>query len=90
MALKSITSAVVGYQDADDQQCCFARFEAYHFWNKATNRWQLTTSTRHYHLNPVCTKMSGKESSVNIKASLVVSEGLQQLVRARFDYDLSS
>ena len=50
----------------------------------------MTTSTRHYHLNPVCTKMSGKESSVNIKASLVVSEGLQQLVRARFDYDLSS
>ncbi|CAH3126511.1 unnamed protein product [Porites lobata] len=88
--LKSITSAVVGYQDADDQRCCFARFEVYHFWNKATNRWQLTTSTRHYHLNPVCTKMSGKESSVNIKASLVVSEGLQQLVRARFDYDLSS
>ena len=88
--LKSITSAVVGYQDADDQRCCFARFEAYHFWNKATNRWQLTTSTRHYHLNPVCTKMSGKESSVNIKASLVMSEGLQQLVRARFDYDLSS
>ena len=32
--LKPIMSAVAGYHDADDQRCCFARFEAYHFWRK--------------------------------------------------------
>lgn len=50
----------------------------------------MATSTRHYHLNPVCTKVSGKESSVKIQASLVVSERLRQLIKDRFDYDLGS
>ena len=88
--LKPIMSAVAGYHHADDQRCCFARFEAYHFWRKETKQWQLTTSTRHYHLNPVCTKVSGKESSVKIQASLVLSDGLRQLIRDRFDYELDS
>ena len=73
-------SAVAGYH----------RFEAYHFWRKETKQWQLTTSTRHNHLNPVCTKVSGKESSVKIQASLVLSDGLRQLIRDRFDYELDS
>ena len=70
--------------------CCFARFEAYHFWREETKQWQLTTSTRHYHLNPVCTKVSGKESFVKIQANLVVSDRLRQLIKDRFDYDLGS
>ena len=87
---KPIMSAVAGYHEADDQSCCFARFEAYHFWRKETKQWQLTTSTRHYHLNPVCTKVSGKESFVKIQANLVVSDRLRQLIKDRFDYDLGS
>lgn len=59
--LKPVMSAASGYHDADDQRCCFGRFEAYHFWRKETKQWQLTTSTRHYHLNPVCTNVTGKE-----------------------------
>ena len=46
------------------------------------------TSTRHYHLNSVCTEVSVKESGVKIQASLVVSDGLRQVLRDRFDYDV--
>ena len=88
--VKPIMSAVAGYHEADDQNCCFARFEAYHFWRKETKQRQLTTSTRHYHLNPVCTKLSGKGSSVKIQTSLVVSDRLRQLIKDRFDYDSGS
>ena len=87
---KPIMSAVAGYHEADDQNCCFARFEACHFWRKGTRQWQLTTSTRHYHLNPVCAEVSRKESSVKIQASFVVSDRLQQLIKDSVDYDLGS
>lgn len=42
-------------------------------FNKGTNAWQLLTSTRHYHLNPVCTKVSLKiatDSSLILTGSL--------------------
>lgn len=55
---KSLNSNAVGFQSPDDQLYCFARFERYHFFNKVTNAWQLVTSTRHYHVNPVCPKVS--------------------------------
>ena len=48
----------MGFESPDDQLYCFARFERYDFPNKGTNAWQLVTSLRHYHLNPVCTKVS--------------------------------
>ena len=82
---KALTSNVVGYQSPDDQLYCFARFERYHFFNKATNAWQLATSTRHYHLNPVCTKVSSKITSDN---SLIETGSLRQLVLDRFQVDL--
>ena len=82
---KALTSNVVGYQSPDDQLYCFARFERYHFFNKATNAWQLATSTRHYHLNPVCTKVSSKITSDN---SLIETGSLRQLVLDRFQVNL--
>lgn len=82
---KALTSNVVGYQSPDDQLYCFARFKRYHFFNKATNAWQLETSTRHYHLNPVCTKVSSKITSDN---SLIETGSLRQLVLDRFQVNL--
>ena len=55
---KAIKSNVVEFESPDDQLYCFARSERYHFFNKGTNAWQLVASTRHYHLNPVCTRVS--------------------------------
>lgn len=82
---KAIKSHVVGYQSEDDQLYCFARFERYHFFNKTTNAWQLTTSTRHYHLNPVCTKTS---STITSDSSLIETGSLRQLVLDRFRVNL--
>ena len=50
---------------------CFGHFEAYNFWNKSTQRYQPTTSTRHYHLNPVCTKVWQSESPLQISSKSV-------------------
>ena len=58
--LQGHKSNIVGFDSPDDQLYCFARFERYHFLNKGANAWQLVTSTRHYHLNSVCTKVSLK------------------------------
>ena len=83
--LKAIKSNVVGFQSPDDELYCFARFERYHFFNKGTNAWLLVTSTRHYHLNPVCIKVS---SNIMADSSLIVTGSLRQLVIERFQYTL--
>ena len=82
---KAVKSNVVGFQSPDDKLYCFARFERYHFFNKETNAWQLVTSTRHYHLNPVCTKVSSKIISDH---SLIVTSSLRRLVMERFQCNL--
>ena len=82
---KAIKSSVVGFESPDDQLYCFARFERYHFFNKVTNAWQLVTSTRRYHLNPVCRKVSSK---LTTDSSLIVTGSLRQLVMERFQYNL--
>ena len=82
---KAIKSSVVGFESPDDQLYCFSRFERYHFFNKVTNAWQLVTSTRRYHLNPVCRKVSSK---LPTDSSLIVTGSLRQLVMERFQYNL--
>lgn len=76
-----ISSAVGGFNSEDDKQFCFGRFEAYSYWNKNSNSYKSTVSTRHYHLNPVCTKTVGK---ANIKADLHVPGSLRELIKERF------
>ena len=51
---KPITSPVEHFS----VEFCFGRLEAYNYWNKTTKSYQSTVSTRHFHLNPACTKMS--------------------------------
>ena len=81
---QAIKSNVVGYQSQEDQQYCFGRFESYHFWNKDSKAWQPVTSTRHYHLNPVCTKVASKITT----GSVVVNSALRELIVDRFGCDL--
>ena len=51
---KPITSPVEHFS----VEFCFGRLEAYNYWNKTTKSYQSTVSTRHFHLNPACTKRS--------------------------------
>lgn len=76
-----ISSAVGGFNSEHDKHFRFGRFEAYSYWNKNSNSYKSTVSTRHYHLNPVCTKTVGK---ANIKADLHVPGSLRELIKERF------
>lgn len=82
---KAIKSSVVGVESPDDQLYFFARFERYHFFDKGTNAWQLVTSMRHYHLNPMCTNASSKKTT---DSSLILTGSLRELVKKRFQYNL--
>ena len=86
---KPLSTIIEGYSEDDDKTYCFGRFEAYNFWNKSTQRYQATTSTRHYHLNPVCTKVWQSESPLQISAGNVqISEQLRTIINERFSYNL--
>ena len=63
---KPLSTTIEGYNEEDDKEYCFGYFEAYNFWNKSTKRHQTTTSTQHYHLNPVCTKVRQSEGTLKI------------------------
>ena len=86
---KPLSTTIEGYNEEDDKEYCFGRFEAYNFWNKSTQRYQATTSTRHYHLNPVCTKVRESESTLQISTGDVqVSHHLRTIIQERFSYNL--
>ena len=80
----AIRTNIVGYQTAEDQMYCFGRFEAYHFWNKMTNCWQLASSTRHYHINPVCTQAGSQQLFTIRIGSVNLTESLRLLIVERF------
>lgn len=63
---KPLSTTTEGYNEEDDKEYCFGYFEAYNFWNKSTKRHQETTSTQHYHLKPVCTKVRQSEGTLKI------------------------
>lgn len=85
---KPINSPVEGFSAEDDHEFCFGRLEAYNYWNKTTKSYQSTVSTRHFHLNPVCTKVQGSEE-FRIKTDKVpVSSSLRELIKERFCYNI--
>ena len=80
---RPITSPVEGFSAEDESEFCFGRLEAYNYWNKTTKSYQSTVSTRHFHLNPVCTKVQGSEA-FRIKTDKVpVSSSLRELIKER-------
>lgn len=85
---KPITTPVEGFSTEDDQHFCFGRLEAYNYWNKTLKSYQSTVSTRHFHLNPVCTQVQGS-SHFRINSDKVeVSLSLRALIKERFSYDI--
>ena len=53
---KSIRDVILGFHIKLDDKYCFGRFEAYHFKDRHSGQFILTTGNRHYHLNPICIK----------------------------------
>lgn len=76
-----ISSAVEGFNAENEKHFSFGRFEAYSYWNKNSNSYKSIVSTRHYLLNPVCTKIVGK---ANIRADLQVPGSRWELVKEKF------
>ena len=84
---KPLLTSIPGYDAEQDKTFCFGRFESYTYFNKADKCHKVATSTRHYHLNPVCTKVN--ESTVKIQwGSLVPDVTLRALIAERFEYHL--
>ena len=85
---KPITSAVQGFSAKDDKCYCFGRFEKYEYWNKPTKRYKRTASTRHFHLNPVCTQVQDGASFLINSDKVEVSSRLRALIKERFSKDI--
>ena len=90
---KALSSVIEGYDECEDKHYCFGRFDlyciAYHFWNKTSQRYQSTASTRHYHLNPVFTRVQQSQYTLKIlPGSVHVTYSLREIIRERFSYSL--
>ena len=86
---KALSSVIEGYDKCEDKHYCFGQFEAYHFWNKTSQRYQSTASTRHYHLTPVCTRVQQSQYTLKIlPGSVDVTYNLREIIRERFSYSL--
>lgn len=85
---KPINSPVEGFSAEDDREFCFGRLEAYNYWNKTTKSYQSTVSTRHFHLNPVCTKVQGSEEFRIKTDKAPASSSLRELIKERFCYNI--
>ena len=82
---KPLLTGIPGYDAEQDKRFCFGRFESYTYFNKTDKCHKVATSTRHYHLNPVCTKVN--ESTVKIQwGSLVPDVTLRTFIAGRFQY----
>lgn len=86
---KPVSTPIESYNEEDDKKYCFVRSEAFNFRNKTTQRYRATTSTCHYHLNPVCTKLRQSEGPFQISAgNMQVSHHLHTIIEERFSYNL--
>ena len=84
---KPISTIIPGYDAEQDRALCFGRFEAYTYWNKAEGSHKVATSTRHYHLNPVCTGIQDRAMNINVGV-ITPDDNLRALLVERFNYHL--
>ncbi|XP_068685254.1 uncharacterized protein [Montipora foliosa] len=82
-----ITKVILGYNSEQDRRICFGRFETYSYWSKAAGSSKETTSTRHYHLNPVCTGIQNGAVNIDV-GDITPDDNLRALLLKRFNYDL--
>ena len=87
---KALSSEVEGFWGEEDAVYCCVRYEAYHYWNKEAKSYLLTSGTRHYHMNPVCTKMfrSGNKT-ISLGRGILSTADIRQVIAQRFGVDVS-
>ena len=83
---KGIKNVVIGFNQDEDSQYCLAKHEAYYFWNKNASCFKLTSGSRHYHLNPVCTKSHSSLVKKISKGGIDTPESLLDLLKERFHH----
>ena len=83
---KEIESVVIRFNQDEDSQYCLARHEAYYFWNKNASCFILTSGSRQYHLNPVCTKSNSSLVKKISKGGIDTPESLLDLLKERFHH----
>ena len=83
---KEIKSVVIGFNQDEDSQYSLARHEAYYFWNKNASCFKLTSGSRHYHLNPVCTKSHSSLVKKISKGGIDTPESILDLLKERFHH----
>lgn len=85
---KPIISPVQGFSAKDDHDYCLGRFEAYNYWNRTTKCYKSEASTRHFHLNPVCTQVQGSGPFQINSDKVQVSSSLRALIKEKFWKDV--
>ena len=83
---KDIKSIVIGFNQNEDSQYCLGRHEAYYFWNKNASCFKLTSGSRHYHVNPVCTKSHSSLVKKISKGGTDIPQSLLELLKERFHH----
>ena len=82
---REIKSPVVGFNSDEDSHYCLCRYEAYYYWNKHTGSYKLASGTRHYHMNPVCTKAHQiVTQKISLGSADQQPQGLLELLKDRF------
>lgn len=82
---KAILKCIDGFEEEEDSLYCFGRHEAYSFWNKRTESYQMTSGSRHYHLNPVCTNMHKSNTGAICRGGVKLSKQFEDKLKLRFD-----
>ena len=82
---RPLLSRVEGFWEDYDSEYCCGRYEAYYYWNKGSNSYQLSSGTRHYHINPVCTQMFRSLSkTISLASSIPSSHDISKIAGQRF------
>ena len=82
---KPLSSEVQGFWVEDVRFCC-GRYEAYYYWNKGCNSYQVASGTRHYHINPVCTKyFRSSNENILLGSGITPTHAISQIAGQRFE-----
>ena len=88
---KPLSSRVEGFWGDHDSKYCCGRYEAYYYWNKGSNSYQLSSGTRHYHINPVCTQMfRSLNKTISLAPSIPSTQAICQITSQRFGATISA
>ena len=81
---KSIRDVILDFHTKPDDKYCFRPFEAYHFKDRHSGQFILTTGNCHYHLNAICIEEQQHKSLKVHNSTGKDKDELQNLLSCRF------